>query len=63
MNDEVKAVIYTDEKVRISVDEFGEGVWLHLQGGNASFHTILNRDEAELMLYGLQKILAKEVAA
>jgi hypothetical protein len=60
---EINTIIYTEENVRISVDEYDEGVWLSLQSRGASMHTTLTRAEAEQMLAGLQAILSKEVTA
>jgi hypothetical protein len=60
---DIETTIYTEENVRISVDEWNEGgVWLGLQGRGASMHCTLTRTEAEQMLAGLQAILKKEVA-
>ena len=62
--EDIETTIYTEENVRISVDEWNEGgVWLGLQGRGSSMHCTLTRAEAEQMLAGLQAILAKEVAA
>jgi hypothetical protein len=60
---DIETTIYTEENVRISVDEWNEGgVWLGLQGRGASMHCTLTRTEAEQRLAGLQAILKKEVA-
>jgi len=62
--EDIETTIYTEENVRISVDEWDNGgVWLGLQGRGASMHCTLTRTEAEQMLAGLQAILAKEVTA
>jgi hypothetical protein len=64
MSDDIQTTIYTEDEVRVSVDEWDDGgVWLSLQGRGASMHTTLTRAEAEQMLKGLQAILAKEVSA
>jgi hypothetical protein len=63
MNEEIQTVIFTEENVRISVDEYNEGVWLSLQGHGASMYTTLTIEEAKQMLAGLQKVLNKEVTA
>ena len=64
MSEDIQTVIYTEESVRISIDEWDDGgVWLGLQGRGASMHTTLTRAEAERMLEGLQKLLAKQVTA
>jgi len=61
---ETNTVIYTDEQVRISVDQYDDGgVWLGLQARGASMYAVLTRAEAEQVLAGLQAILSKEVAA
>ena len=61
--EDIETTIYTEENVRISVDEWNDGgVWLGLQGRGASMHCTLTRTEAEQMLAGLQAILKKEVA-
>lgn len=65
---EKNTVIYTDEQVRISVDQYDDGgppasggVWLGLQARGASMYAVLTRAEAEQMLAGLQAILSTEV--
>jgi hypothetical protein len=58
---ETNTIIYTEEQVRISVDQNDEGVWLSLQARGASMYAVLTRAEAEQMLAGLQAILAIEV--
>ena len=60
---EIKTIIHTAEQVRISVDQYDEGVWLSLQVRGGSAYAVMTRAEAEQMLAGLQAILAKEVAA
>jgi hypothetical protein len=62
--EDIETTIYTEENVRISVDEWDNGgVWLGLQGRGASMHCTLTRAEAEQILAGLQTILKKEVTA
>ena len=63
MNEEIQTIIYSVEGVRISVDEYDDGVWLSLQARGASMHTTLTIEEAKQMLEGLQKVLNKEVTA
>jgi len=64
MNNEIETTIYTEEGVRISVDEWDEGgVWLSLRNSGASLYTTMTRSDAEQLLAGLQKILNKEVTA
>ena len=64
MNNEIETTIYTEEGVRISVDEWDDGgVWLSLRNNGASLYTTMTRADAEQLLVGLQKILSKEVTA
>jgi hypothetical protein len=64
MNNEIETTIYTEEGVRISVDEWDDGgVWLSLRNNGASLYTTMTRADAEQLLAGLQKILSKEVTA
>jgi hypothetical protein len=64
MNEDMETALYTEQQVRISVDEWDDGgVWLALQGRNASMHATLTRAEAQRILKGLQEILAIEVTA
>lgn len=64
MTNEIETTIYTEEGVRISVDEWDEGgVWLSLRNNGASLYTTMTRADAEQLLAGLQKILNKEVTA
>ena len=60
---DLNTIIHNQDGVRVSVDEFGENVWLGLQARNATFSTQFTRDEAEQLLVALQKVLAKEVTA
>ena len=59
---EINTTFYTEEKVRISVDDHSDGVWLSLQAMGASMYAVLTRAEAERMLEGLQAILEKDLA-
>lgn len=60
MSEDIQTVIYTEDDVRVSVDEWDDGgVWLSLQSRGASMHTTLTRAEAEQMLAGLQAVLEK----
>jgi hypothetical protein len=64
MKEEVDIVISTENNVRVNLCEWDDGgVWLYLQGRQASMSTTLTRSEAEQMLAGLQALLAKEVTA
>lgn len=58
--EDVQTIIHNEDGVRVSVDEWYGGLWLNLQAHNASMHTTFTREEAEQLLVGLQKILAKE---
>ena len=61
---EIKTTIYTQEGVRIALDQWDDnGLWLSLQGHGASMFTTLNRAEAEELLANLQAVLAQEVTA
>jgi hypothetical protein len=62
MTSPIETTIYTQEDVRIGVDQWNEdSVWLSLQGRSASMHTTLTRAEAEQLLANLQSVLAQEV--
>lgn len=64
MTTEIQTVIYTQEGVRIALDQWDDnGLWLSLQGQGASMYTTLNRAEAEELLANLQTVLAQEVTA
>jgi len=64
MTNEIETTIYTEEGVRISVDEWDDGgVWLSIRNNGASLYTTMTRADAEQLLAGLQKILNKEVTA
>lgn len=64
MNKEIETIIYTEDRVRISVDQWdGGGLWLSLQARGASMNAVLTRAEAEQMLAGLQAVLNAEVTA
>jgi hypothetical protein len=64
MNNEIETTIYTEEGVRISVDEWDDGgVWLSIRNNGASIYATMTRADAEQILAGLQKILNKEVTA
>jgi hypothetical protein len=54
----------TKNNVRVSVDFWDDGgVWLFLQGRQASMSTTLTREETQQLVARLQSILAKEVSA
>jgi len=52
-----------ESNVRISVDQFDDGVWLSLQGSRASMFTPLTRAEAEKLVAHIQFVLSQEVTA
>jgi len=61
---DIETIIYTEDDVRISIDEWDDGgVWLGLQARGSHMHCTLTRKEAEQMLKNLQAVLAKEVTA
>ena len=61
---EIDITISTENNVRVSLSEWDEGgVWLCLQGRQATMSTVLTRSELEQFVAGLQSILDKEVAA
>jgi hypothetical protein len=64
MSNEIETTIYTEDDVRISVDEWDDGgVWLGLQARGCHMHAKMTRAEAEQMLKNLQAVLSKEVTA
>lgn len=64
MSNDIETTLYTEDEVRISIDEWDDGgVWLGLRSSGSSMHATLTRKEAEQMLKNLQAVLEKEVAA
>jgi hypothetical protein len=64
MSNEIEITIYTEDDMRVSIDEWDNGgVWLGVRGRGHGGHCVLTRAEAEQMLSALQTILAKEVTA
>lgn len=63
MTNEIETSINTEAEVRLSVDQYDDGVWLSLQGRRASMSVPLTRAEAEQLLANLQLVLGQEVAA
>lgn len=64
MSEEIQTTIYTEDGVRVNIDEWDDGgVWLSLQARGSSHYAALTRAEAEQVLKGLQAILAREVPA
>ena len=64
MSDDLQVAIYTDDRVRVSVDKWDDGgAWLSIARTGASMYTALTRAEAQQLIAGLQAILAREVTA
>ena len=63
MTDPIETTFNTEAEVRLSVDQYDDGVWLSLQGRRAMMSVPMTRAEAEQLLANLQLVLAKEVAA
>ena len=64
MTKEIETTIYTEDNVRVYMDEWDNGgLWLSMQAHGSSQYAALTRKEAEQMLKGLQAILATEVTA
>jgi hypothetical protein len=64
MTTEIATTVYTQDNVRVHIDEWDDGgLWLSMQAHGSSQYAALTRAEAEQMLKGLQAILAKEVVA
>jgi hypothetical protein len=64
MSEELETSVRTQDGGRLSLSEWDEGaVWLHLSFRGGTSHTIIDREEAQQLLAGLQAILAKEVVA
>ena len=64
MNKDIETTIYTQDDVRVHIDEWDDGgIWLSLQARGSSQYAALTRAEAEQMLKAVQAILAKEVTA
>lgn len=57
MKKELETSINTEAEVRISVDQYYEGVWLSLQGRRSMMSVPLNRVEAEQLMVNLKKVL------
>jgi len=63
MTNEIETSISTEANVRISVDQYDDGVWLSLQDRRASMGVPLTRAEAEQLLANLQLVLSQELTA
>jgi len=63
MNDELETDIITADGVKISVSDWDDGgAWINIIVRHGSMYTGLTRVEAELLIAGLQAILAKGAA-
>lgn len=63
MTNEIETSINTEAEIRVSADQYDEGVWLCLQGRRSMMSVPLTRVEAEQLLANLKLVLAKEVTA
>lgn len=64
MKEEIDITISTQNNVRVNLTEWDDGgVWLYLQGRQATMSTTLTRAEAQELMAGLIEILNKEVTA
>ncbi len=63
MTNEIETSFNTEAEVRLSVDQYDDGVWLSLQGRRAMMSVPMTRAEAEQLLANLQLVLGQEVAA
>jgi hypothetical protein len=59
MTTEIETSIQTEAEVRVSLDQYEDGVWLCLQGRRSMMSVPLNRAEAEQLLANLQTVLNK----
>jgi len=59
MTTEIETSINTEAEVRVSLDQYDDGVWLSLQGRRASMGLPMTRAEAEQLLANLQAVLAQ----
>ena len=57
MTTEIETSINTEAEVRVSLDQYDDGVWLSLQGRRASMGLPMTRAEAEQLLANLQAVL------
>jgi hypothetical protein len=56
---DIETIIYTehDERRRISVSNYDNGVFLHINGTGFTAHAVINKDEAQQLIDGLLEIL------
>jgi len=57
MTTEIETSFNTEAEVRVSLDQYDDGVWLSLQGRRASMGLPMTRTEAEQLLANLQTVL------
>ena len=57
--EDIETIIYTerDERRRISVSNYDNGVFLSIQGTGFTSYAVINKDEAMQLVKGLQAIL------
>jgi hypothetical protein len=57
MKEEMETSINTEAGIRVSADQYEEGVWLCLQGRRSMMSVPLTRVESEQLMVNLKKIL------
>jgi hypothetical protein len=57
MKEEMETSINTEVGIRVSADQYEEGVWLCLQGRRSMMSVPLTRVESEQLMVNLKKIL------
>jgi hypothetical protein len=57
MTNSIETSFNTEAEVRISLDQYDDGVWLSLQGRRSMMSVPLTRSEAEQLLANLQLAL------
>lgn len=62
MTNEIETSFNTESEVRVSLDQYDDGVWLSLQARRSMMSVPMTRMEAEQLLANLQIVLAQEVA-
>jgi hypothetical protein len=59
MSNEIETSIQTEAEIRVSLDQYDEGVWLCLQGHRSMMSVPMTRAEAEQLLSNLKTVLGK----
>jgi len=54
---EIETSFNTEAEVRVSLDQYDDGVWLSLQGRRSMMSVPMTRAEAEQLLANLQAVL------